>query len=163
MKFGAQPVILLKNGEQIPRQVIQVLVIDLANDGAVDRYVSGILGLGAIDKNIARVHIGVKETVAEYLREENFDAALCQQLDINLFALERFDVTDGHAVYSLADHDLLTRQWPVHLGNVDEITVLKVPPQLCSIGRLSLQIELPVNNAVIFIDNFYGLQAPAVA
>ena len=76
MQLGAEPVVLLENGQQVARKVIQILLVDLADDGTVDRHVARVFRLGAVDKDVARVHVGVKETVAEHLRKENLHTAL---------------------------------------------------------------------------------------
>ena len=161
MQLGTEPVVLLENGQQVTRKVIQVLFVDLANDCTVDCHVAGVLGFGAVDKNVAWVHIGMKEAVAKHLRKENLHTALGQQLDIDLLAFQGLNIADGHAIYSLTDHDLLAGQRPMHQGHVHQIPGLEVPPQLRGVGCFALQIELTVDNAIVFRDHFHRLQATA--
>ena len=75
MQLGAEPVVLLKNGQQVARKVILILLVDLADDGTIDRHVARVVRLGAVDKDVARVHIRMKEAVPEHLRKENLHAA----------------------------------------------------------------------------------------
>ena len=49
-----------------------------------------------IDKNIARVHVGVEEAVVEYLREENLHASLGQCLHIDPSRIKRGDIANGN-------------------------------------------------------------------
>ena len=78
MKFGAEPIILLKNGEQVACEVIQILVVELTNNRAVHRNVAGVLWARAVNKDVTGMHISVKKTVAKYLSEKNLHPPLRQ-------------------------------------------------------------------------------------
>ena len=78
MQFGAESVVLLENGQQIAREVIQILLVYLTNNRTVDRHVARIIRFGAVDEDVARVHVGVEKAVAKYLSEENLHAPLGQ-------------------------------------------------------------------------------------
>ena len=120
----------MENSEQIARQIVKILFIELADNGAVHSNISRVIWLAAVHKNITRVHVGVKKTVAKYLGEENFNAAFSQQFQIDLFPLEGVNVANRHTVNALADHYVLAGQRPVHLRDVNQLAGLKVPLEL---------------------------------
>ena len=47
----------------------------------------GCCRVGDVDEDVAGVHVGVKEVVAEHLREEDLDAVLREPLDVGARAL----------------------------------------------------------------------------
>ena len=38
----------------------------------------------------------------------------------------------------------------MHLGHVDQIAGFEMPPQLRGVGRLALQVQFTVNDAIVF-------------
>ena len=105
----------------------------------------------------------MKKTVAEHLCKKDFDAALCQQFDIHLFLLQRLNITHRRAIDALADHHLLAGEWPMHFRHINQIPGRKVATQLGGICGFSLQVELAMNNPVVFIDDFDRPQTAATA
>ena len=69
---------MLKNSQQIAGEVIQILFVYLANNRTVDRHVARVIGFGAVDEDVAWVHIGMEKAVAKNLGEENLHATLGQ-------------------------------------------------------------------------------------
>ena len=69
MHLGNAPIIALEKREKILRQIVFIDFGKRAHDAEVER---DIVPAGR-DENIARVHVGVKKTVAEYLSKKNLD------------------------------------------------------------------------------------------
>ena len=70
MHFSNATVVTLEEGQEILRQVVFVDFVERADNAKVQRYITAI----ARHQDVARVHIGMKETVAKNLRKENFNA-----------------------------------------------------------------------------------------
>ncbi len=70
--FGDALVVAAEEGEEVLRQVILVGVGQRADDAEIERDVAAESPGG--DEDVARVHVGVEEAVAEHLGEEDFDA-----------------------------------------------------------------------------------------
>ena len=138
MKLRAEAVILLKNGQQVAGEVVQILLIQLPHDGAVDSHIPRVFRRRAVDKNVAGMHVRMKKTVAKHLGEKDFNPALGEQFDVNLLLFKRRDVAYRHAVNSLTHHHLLAGQWPVHFWHIDKIARLEVSPQLRRVGSFTL-------------------------
>ena len=68
----------LKNSEQIACEVIQISVVELTDNRAVHRNITGIFRMRAVNKDITGMHIRVKKTVAKYLSEKMLHPSLCQ-------------------------------------------------------------------------------------
>ena len=51
----------------------------------------------------------------------------------------------------------------MHLGYVYEIPGFEVAPKLRGVGRFALQVELAVDDAIVFCNHFFRLQATAAA
>ena len=69
---------------------------------------------GAVDgdEDVARVHVGVEEAVAEHLREEDLDAGARQPLDVDAGLAQAVDLADRDAVHALHDHHVACRSSP---------------------------------------------------
>ena len=42
----------------------------------------------------------------------------------------------------------------MHLGYVDQVAGLEMPPELRSVGRFALQVQFAMNDAVVFSHDF---------
>ena len=57
------------------------------------------------DEDVARVHVGVEEAVAEHLREEDLDAGARELRSMSMPACASSStLPDRHAVHALHDH-----------------------------------------------------------
>ena len=75
-----------------------VFVREAADNGAVHANVSRVRRVGGIDKDVPRVHVRVKETVAKHLREKYLDTAFAEQFEVGALCLECLDVGDGNVL-----------------------------------------------------------------
>ena len=55
-----------------------------ANDAKINRYIFRILRVSCIDKNVARMHVGMKKTITENLSVEYLNATLSQEFKISV-------------------------------------------------------------------------------
>ena len=78
------------------------------------------------DKNIAWVHIGMEETIAEYLSEENFNAALGQYFHIGILSFQCFEVCNRNAVNTLAHHHAGASEIPIDFRYVDKVGTVEI-------------------------------------
>ena len=70
MHFGNTTVVALEEGQKILSQIALVDIIERADNTEVKRNVAAIV----CHQDVARVHIGMEEAVAEHLRKENLYA-----------------------------------------------------------------------------------------
>ena len=68
--------------------------VERADDAEVHGDVLRLLGVRHVDEDVAGVHVGVKEVVAEHLREEDLDAVLGEPLDVVCRRLQLVDFVD---------------------------------------------------------------------
>ena len=87
MQLGHTAVVAVEEGEEVLRQVALVFPVEGADDAAVDADPERILGVFERDEDVARVHVGVEEAVAEHLGEEHLHSALGQQLHVGAVGL----------------------------------------------------------------------------
>ena len=83
MQFRDAMVVTIKKREKIFGEIALVTRAQGSDDAEIDRSILGLVRVGHDDKNIAWVHVGVKEVVAKHLGEENFYAVFRQQLNIS--------------------------------------------------------------------------------
>ena len=76
MQFSHFAVISVKEGQKIFSKIAFVLPIQCANDTAVDPDPLWVVRVLIGNKDIAGMHIGMKETVAKDLRKKHFNATL---------------------------------------------------------------------------------------
>ena len=79
MRLGDALVVALEEGEEVLREVVLVAVGERAHDAEVERDVAAVGG----DEDVARVHVGVKEAVAEHLAEEDLDPGAGELRDVD--------------------------------------------------------------------------------
>ena len=73
-------VVTLKKSREISRQIIFVRIGKCTHDAEVNARIDTI----AADENIARMHIGVKKSVAKYLRKKYFHAIAGQPGNVDI-------------------------------------------------------------------------------
>ena len=73
------PVVAVEEGEEVLRQVVLVDLGERAHDAEVERDVAAVVG----DQDVARVHVGVEEAVAEHLGEEDLHAGARERRNVD--------------------------------------------------------------------------------
>ena len=159
MQLGHAAIIALEEGDQVARQVVLVLGGEAADDAAVDGNVLRTPRRAGADEDVAGVHVGMEETVAEHLGEEDFHTAFGQQFHVGALVGEGCQVGDGNAVNTLHDQHLGAAQVPVHLRHIQLLGAGKVTPQLAGVGGLAQQIEFVVDGFFVVADHFHRPQA----
>src|SRR5690554_6057769 len=71
MQLGHLAVIPAEEREQVAGQVALVVWRQGTHNAEIDGDVFRVGRVGDVDKNVARVHVGVEEAVPEHLGEEN--------------------------------------------------------------------------------------------
>src|ERR1700722_16327673 len=142
----------------------RVLVARLqgADNAEIDRRVARVLRIIDLDENIAGVHVGMKEIVAEHLREEYLDAVLGQLGNVGAARAQFPDLADDDTVYALHHHDVLAAIVPVDLRHVQERRAGKIAFQLRSIAGLAHQVQFVGHGLAIFVHHFNGPDRPGL-
>ena len=138
--LGDAAIVAAEEREEVLREVVLVEIAQRADDAEVERDVAAV----RTDQDVARVHVGVEEAVAEHLREEDLDAGARDVLDARALGADRVDLADGNAVHALHHHHLGGAPVPVHLRHREQRRVEEVAPQLARIRRLAHEVELVV-------------------
>ena len=142
MQLRHPAVVAVEEGEEVLGEVALVLLRQAAHDAEIHRDVARPIGMGAIDEDVARMHVGVEEVVAHQLGEEDLHPALGERPQIDAGGAQRIDVADRDPRDPLHHHHPAPRVLPVHFRHVEQIGALEVAPQLRGRRRLALQIEL---------------------
>ncbi|SAJ33735.1 Uncharacterised protein [Enterobacter cloacae] len=163
MQLGDLAVVALEEGDQVARQVVLVLVGQAADDAAVHRDVLRAPGRAGADEDVAGVHVGMEEAVAEHLGEEDLHAALGQCLEVGALVAQGFQVGHRDAVDALHHQHLGPAPVPVDLWHVEQRRAFEVAPQLRGVGCLAEQVEFVDDGFLVVADHFHGVQAPRLA
>ena len=158
VQFGDAAVVMLEEGQQVLRQVALILV----GQGADDAEVHGDVAAAGLDEDVAGVHVGMKEVVAEDLGEEDLHPTLAQQLHADPLGLEPLDLPHRSSIDPLHDQDAGVAQVPVDLGHVKRLAAEKVLAQLAGVGRLALQVELIEDGLAVVVHHLHRPQAAAI-
>ena len=76
------PVVAIEHRQEILGQVVLIAGIERADDAEVDRGVARPARIVDQHEDVARVHVGVEEIVAEHLGEEDAHAVLGELADV---------------------------------------------------------------------------------
>ena len=132
VQHGDAPVIAIEHREEILGEVVLVARIERADDAEVDRRIARIGRIVDEHEDVAGVHVGVEEVVAEHLREEDLHAVLGELADVRAGRAQPRHVADGHAVDALHHHHVHAAVVPVHLGDVEQVAS---PRNCASVAR----------------------------
>ncbi len=94
------PVVAVEERDEVLREVVAIPVAERAHDAEVERDVAPVRR----DEDVAGVHVGVEEPVAERLAEEDLDAGAGELRDVDALCAERGDLADRGAVHALHRH-----------------------------------------------------------
>ena len=64
-------IIALEEGEEVLREVVLVDFVQRAHDAEVERNIAAV----QVHQDVARMHVGMEETVAEHLGEKDLHAS----------------------------------------------------------------------------------------
>jgi len=120
VQFGHALVVAVKEGDEVLGEVVLVDLGQRADDAEVQGDVAPECGRVQADLDVARVHVGVEEAVAEHLGEEDGDAVAGQLLDVDSSIAQTLDLADGHALHALHHHDGGRAVVPDHLGHITD-------------------------------------------
>ena len=83
----------------------------------IERDVAAVGG----DEDVAGVHVGMEEAVAEDLGEEDFDTGFRQFLQVDAFVAQAVDLRDRHTLHALHDHHRRGAEIPMHFGHDEQL------------------------------------------
>src|SRR5262249_27094699 len=86
-------VIAPEEGQEILRKVVLVDLVKRAHDAEVQRDVSPVRG----NQDVSGMHVGMEESVAEHLREENLDAGARELRNVYALLSQFRDLADRRA------------------------------------------------------------------
>ena len=115
VRQGHCPVVPVEESQQVFREILLVRLPKRSHDAEVHRPVLPVF----TDKNIARVHIGMKKAVAKRLGEKNLYPVVGKLAQINAGLLDGVDIPDRDTVDALHYEHLTPAVLPIHLGHID--------------------------------------------
>src|SRR5205814_6894504 len=90
-------VVAAEESEEILSEVILVGLRERAHDAEVEGDVFAVVrGVGG-DEDVARMHVGVEEAVAEHLREKDLDAGAGEAGDVDVVFAQSIELVDRYA------------------------------------------------------------------
>ena len=126
------------------------------HDAEIDRDHGSRLGVG---EQIAGVHIGMKEAVADGMPQERLQQGLAQRFAVNARGVERRGFADRDARHPAGGEHGFCRVVPAHARDHEPLIILDIFGHLGNRGRLEAQIELEPGGAIKRLDHFHRLQA----
>ena len=156
VRFGNGTVIAVEERQEIFRQIMLVALAQRAHDAEVHRAVLAVRR----HENIAGVHVGMKETVAERLGEKYLDAMVCELAHVHAGALQRRDVADRNTGNAFHGHHVRAGEIPVDFRHIQQRGSLEVGAQAAGVGGLAHQIQFVMDGLVVFVYHLARTQAP---
>ena len=156
------PVVAVEHREEILRQIVLVARIERADDAEVDRRVARLLRIVDQHEDVAGMHVGVEEVVAEHLREEDLarrsrPAARCRCRA----ACRRARSLIGTPWMRSMTMTSVRQQVPVHLRHVQQRGAGEIALQLRGVGRLAHQVQL-IEDGLLVLAHHLDAAAAAV-
>ena len=162
MQLGHLAVVAVEEGDKVFRQIALIFFVQRADDAAVDTDVLRIFRMLVADEDVAGMHIGVEETVAEHLSEEHLHTALGQQLHIDAVLLQRGNIGDRNAVNALHHQHGLAAVVGEHFRYVQHTALVEIAAQLNRIGGFTQQIEFINQRFLVVAHHFHRTQTATV-
>ena len=162
VRLGDALVIATEEGEEVLREVIAINIGQRADDAEIERDVLPKRPRRIAHKNVARVHVGMEEAVAEHLGEKDLDPGARQLLEIDTRGHDAVELADRNAVHALHDDHALAAIIPMHLGHAQQGGAGEIAPQLRAVGGLAHQVEFIVQIFVELGHHFARTQTLAV-
>ncbi|MNT12929.1 hypothetical protein D3C72_1478790 [compost metagenome] len=104
------------------------------------------------------MHVGVEETVAEHLGEENLHTALGEHFHVGTLVGKGRQIGDLDAVDTLHHQHFRSAPVPIDLRHVEQRRTFEVTLQLAGVGRLAQQIEFVVDGFFVVLDHVDRVQ-----
>ena len=158
MQLRHTAIVALEEGKQVARQVILVFRGEAADDAAVDGDVLRAPRVDGADEDVARVHVGVEETVAEHLGEEDLHAAFGKHFHVGALIGEGRQIGHLNAVNALHHQHFRPAPVPIDLRHVEQRRTFEVALQLAGVGRLAQQVEFVVDGFFVVGDHVHRVQ-----
>ena len=117
VSHGDCPIITVKKSKQVLSKIAFIGFGERAHDAKID---CPILALRA-DKNITRMHIGMKEAITKGLSKKDLNAVMGQLAQIYASGPDRIDIAYRNTLDTLHHQNLATAVVPIDLGHVDHI------------------------------------------
>ena len=112
-------VVALEEGEEIPGEIELVARVERADDAEIDGRVARIRRVADVHEDVAGMHVGVEEVVAEHLGEEDLSRRSRRACGMSVpSSRSRATSEIWHAVNALHHHDVAPAEVPVHLRHV---------------------------------------------
>ena len=127
-------VIAVEEGNEVFRQIALIFFVQRADDTAVNANVLRIFRVVTADKNIARMHVGMEEAVAENLGKEDLYATLSQQLHVSPLRFQRGDVGHRDPVNPLHHHHAFAAVVRVNFRDIEHRALFEVAAKLDSVS-----------------------------
>ena len=148
--------------EEILREVALVAVAERAHDAEVERDVLAVMRRIDGDKDVARMHVGMKKAVTEHLRKKDLDTSAGKLLQVDGGARQFVDPADRDAGHPLHHQHFGVGPVPVDFRHEQQRRMLEVAPQLRAVRRLARQVEFVVDRLVELGDDLARFQPLAL-
>ena len=158
MHFGDAAVVAIKKREKVAREIILIERSQPPHNAEVVKNKAPL----RVDMDIARMHIGVKKSIAENLREKNLDAVAGEAAQIDSGGGEGFGLRDGNAAQKLHHHRLARAKIPMDFRHARARVGGEIAAQLGAVGGFEQKVGFDFKMAVELVDDGAGAQALAV-
>ncbi len=111
-------IVVIEERREVGRQIVLIARFERADDAEIDGRIAWVLGIIEQHEDVAWVHVGMEEVVAECLRKEDLDTVLREPLNIGAATLQLLDIVDEHAMHALHHHDILAAKVPIDLRDI---------------------------------------------
>ena len=96
----------------------------------------------ALNLKIARMRVGVEETIIQYLLGEVVYKLGAYLLKVIALTYKTIVVTDGDTIHVVHDNDVLGAEFGIGHGAIHELAVCVVVPELCQAADLDQEVRL---------------------
>jgi hypothetical protein len=155
MHLGGAVIVAGNEAEQNLREEAPLLWPQTSHDAEVD----GDQLAGIVDEQIAGMHVGVEEAVAQRVAQEGLDHRAGEALQIEPLGFEPGTVGERRRLDPFEREHVSRRAVPVHRGHAKIGIVPRVLRHLRECGRLKPQIHLDGDRAPERFDHFDQPQA----
>ena len=130
MRRGHASIITPEERQKILCQIAPISISQGADNAKVHAHILANVVSVSSHRNVARMHVGVKKTIAEHLREKYFNAVAGQLFNVDASVAQLVDLVDWRGVQSLHHHHVLLAPVPVHFGHVEQRRAGEIAAQL---------------------------------
>ena len=156
MNLGGTVIIPRDEAVQDLRQEQTLLRPEPAHDAEIDRHEPAVV----VDEQISRMHVGVKEAVAQRMAEKRLDQGTGKLRQVEAFGLQPRPIRQRRGVDPFEGEDFLAGAVPVHRRDAEIRIVLGVLGHLRERGGLQAEVHLDGHAAPQGVDHFNEPQPP---